>query len=53
MSESELYRFPLIVTARTRVFAAAVVLLAAALSGLVVRHRVDHFDLVAVLKTRE
>jgi putative ABC transport system permease protein len=53
ISESELYRFPLIVTPRTRVFAATVVLLAAALSSIAVRRRVDHLDLVAVLKTRE
>jgi putative ABC transport system permease protein len=53
LSESELYRFPLIVTPRTRVFAAAVVLLAGALSALTVRRRLDRLDLVAVLKTRE
>jgi len=53
LSESELYRFPLIVTPRTRVFAAAVVLIAGALSGLTVRRRLNRLDLVAVLKTRE
>jgi putative ABC transport system permease protein len=53
MSESELYRFPLIVTQRTRLFAVTVVLLSAAVSGLIVRRRVDRLDLVAVLKTRE
>jgi putative ABC transport system permease protein len=53
ISETELFRFPLIVTPRTRLFAASVVVLAAALSGLVVRRRVDRLDLVAVLKTRE
>jgi hypothetical protein len=30
-----------------------VVLLSAAISGLIVRRRVDHLDLVAVLKTKE
>ena len=53
VSETELYRFPLIVTARTRVFAGAVVLLAGALSALTVRRRLNRLDLVAVLKTRE
>ncbi|HEX5071024.1 MAG TPA: FtsX-like permease family protein [Vicinamibacterales bacterium] len=50
---SELYRFPLIITPRTRLFAVVVVLLAAVVSGLIVRRRVDHLDLVAVLKVRE
>jgi len=53
MTESELYRFPLIVSARTRVFAVTVVLVSAAISGLIVRRRVDRLNLVAVLKTRE
>jgi putative ABC transport system permease protein len=51
--ESELYRFPLIVTARTRLFAVGVVLASAVVSGLIVRRRIDRLDLVAVLKTRE
>jgi putative ABC transport system permease protein len=50
---TELYRFPLVVSARTFAFAAASVLVAAALSGLAVRRRLDHLDLVEVLKTRE
>ena len=33
--------------------ALVVVLLAALLSGLIVRRRLDHLDLIAVLKTRE
>ena len=49
---TELYRFPLIVTPRTYGYAAAAVLVAAALSALAVRRRLDHLDLVAVLKTR-
>ena len=47
--DSELYRFPLIVTPRTRLFAASVVLVSALASGLIVRRRVDRLDLVAVL----
>jgi putative ABC transport system permease protein len=50
---TELYRFPLIVSPRTFAYAACSVLVAAALSGLAVRRRLDHLDLVAVLKTRE
>jgi putative ABC transport system permease protein len=50
---TELYRFPLVVSARTFAFAATAVVIAAALSGLAVRRRLDHLDLVAVLKTRE
>jgi putative ABC transport system permease protein len=50
---TELYRFPLVVTTRTFAFAACAVLAAATLSGLAVRRRLDHLDLVAVLKTRE
>jgi putative ABC transport system permease protein len=52
-TNSELYRFPLLVTGRTRLFAVVVVLLSAAISGFIVRRRVDHLDLVAVLKVRE
>jgi putative ABC transport system permease protein len=44
---------PLVVSTRTYVFAVAVVGVAALASGAVVRRRLDHFDLVAVLKTRE
>lgn len=50
---TELYRFPLVVSVRTFAYAATAVLVSAALSGLAVRRRLDHLDLVAVLKTRE
>jgi putative ABC transport system permease protein len=50
---TELYRFPLVVTTRTFAFAACAVLVSATVSGLAVRRRLDHLDLVAVLKTRE
>ena len=52
-TDSELYRFPLIVTGRTRLFAVTVVAISAIISGLIVRRRVDHLNLVAVLKVRE
>jgi putative ABC transport system permease protein len=50
---NELYRFPLVVSARTYAYAASVVIVAATLSGLAVRRQLDHLDLVAVLKTKE
>jgi putative ABC transport system permease protein len=52
-TETELYRFPFFISGRTRVFAVAVVLVSAAISGFIVRRRVDRFDLVSVLKVRE
>ena len=51
--DTEVYRFPLVVTARTYGFSSLIVLLAAALSGLAVRRKLDHLDLVEVLKTKE
>ncbi len=50
---SELYRFPLIVTRATYAFAFIFVTIAAVVSGLMVRRQLAHLDLVAVLKTRE
>ncbi|MEM7355945.1 MAG: ABC transporter permease, partial [Acidobacteriota bacterium] len=51
--DTEVYRFPLVVSARTMGFSALTVLLAAMLSGLVVRRKLDSLDLVEVLKTKE
>ena len=51
--ESELYRFPLAISTRSYAVSALVMLLAAAASGLLVRRRLDHLDLVEVLKGRE
>ncbi len=53
MTQSELFRVELVVAPGTYAFAALVVLAAAAASALVVRHRVDHLNLVEVLKARE
>jgi putative ABC transport system permease protein len=50
---SDLFRVPLVIEQKTYALAAAVVLAAAALSGLIVRRKLDHLDLVEVLKTRE
>ncbi len=51
--DTELYRIPLVVDSKTYAFAVVVVLLSALLSGLVVRRKLDHLDLVTVLKSRE
>ncbi|MCI0462868.1 MAG: ABC transporter permease [Gemmataceae bacterium] len=50
---TELYRIPLVVNPSTFAFASTVVLIATLVSGLSVRRRLDHLDLVAVLKTKE
>ena len=51
--DTELYRFPLVVSPRTFAFAAVTTIAAAAISGFAVRRQLDRLDLVAVLKTRE
>ena len=51
--QNEVYRLPLVITPQNAAWSALVVILAAALSGLAVRRKLDHLDLVAVLKTRE
>ncbi|HLV00637.1 MAG TPA: FtsX-like permease family protein [Acidobacteriota bacterium] len=51
--DTELYRIPLIINNDTYLFAAVVVVIASAVSAFIVRHRLDHLDLVGVLKTRE
>lgn len=50
---SDLYRAPFVVETSTYALSSLVVMAAAVVSGLIVRRRVDHFDLVAVLKTRD
>jgi putative ABC transport system permease protein len=51
--ETEYQRMPLVIAPHTYSFAASVVLVAATVTGLIVRRRVDHLDLVEVLKSRE
>ena len=51
--DTELYRFPLVISPRTYAASALVVLLSATLSGLLVRRRLDHLDLIEVLKVKE
>lgn len=50
---SETYRIPIVVSARTYVWAAVITTVAAAGSALLVRRRLNRMDLIAVLKTRE
>lgn len=49
----EMFRFPLVIERTTYGLAALVVMLASFASGLLVRNRLDHLDLIAVLKSRE
>jgi putative ABC transport system permease protein len=51
--DPEGYRMPGVVTARTYAFAAVTTIIASLASALVVRRKLDHLDLVGVLKTRE
>lgn len=51
--DPERYRLPSIISPNTVAWATGVTLLAALASALLVRRRLDHLDLVAVLKTRE
>jgi putative ABC transport system permease protein len=51
--QSDLYRFPLIITAETWAFSFVVITVAAVISGVLVYQRIKRLDLVEVLKTRE
>jgi putative ABC transport system permease protein len=52
-SDSDLFRIPFVVSERTFATASIIVLLAAMVSALIVRRRIDSLDLISVLKTRE
>jgi putative ABC transport system permease protein len=51
--DPETYRLPVLLTSKSYAFAVVVTLIAAVVSALLVRRRLDHLDLIAVLKTRE
>ena len=53
MVETELFRIPLVIAPATYGRSALTVVIAAIISGLVVRRRLDQLDLIAVLKTRD
>jgi putative ABC transport system permease protein len=50
---SELFRLPFTLAPRTYGWSVVVLVVAGMASSLLVRRRLDHLDLVAVLKTRE
>lgn len=50
---SDLYVIPLVLTPRTFALGSLIVLSIAFISVMIVRRRLDHLDLVAVMKTRE
>ncbi len=52
-NDTELFRLPLWIEPSTYGFAAVVTLLAALVSGLIVRRQIDQLDLVSVLKSKE
>jgi putative ABC transport system permease protein len=51
--KTDLLRIPLVLNSNTYAFAALVVIASACLSGLIVRRKLDHLDLIGVLKTKE
>jgi putative ABC transport system permease protein len=51
--QTEVYRFPLHISANVVAWASLVILAATVVAGLVVRRRLDRLDLIAVLKVRE
>ena len=51
--ETELYRIPMALEMSTLGMAVLITLAATVVSAFVVRRRLDHLDLIAVLKTRE
>lgn len=52
-ADPEIYRFPVVISARTDAFALIVTFGAALVSALIVRHRLDHLDLIGVLKSKD
>ncbi len=53
VSDTEMFRIPLVVGSNTYAMAGMTIVVATVVSALIVRHRIDHLDLVEVLKTRE
>lgn len=51
--QNDLYRLPFVVEPRTYLVSAVLVLCAAAVSGLIVKRKLDQIQIVEVLKTRE
>jgi len=53
LTHGEAFEIPMVILPPTYLYAGATVVAAGIVSALIVRHRIDHLDLVAVLKTRE
>jgi len=53
LMKSDQFFFPVVIRARTYAWAALCVVIAGAVSALVVRRRIDSLDMVAALKTRD
>jgi putative ABC transport system permease protein len=53
MSHTDMIAIPVVVAPRTYAYAALAIVAAGVASALIVRRRIDHLDLVGVLKTRE
>ncbi|HEX6634266.1 MAG TPA: ABC transporter permease [Usitatibacter sp.] len=53
LMQHEVFELPLVIFPKTYAYTAAIVAAAGIASALIVRHRIDRLDLVAVLKTRE
>ncbi len=51
--QSDLFRMPLVLEPRAYAFSTLVVVVSAIISALIVRRRLDHLDLVEVLKTKD
>ncbi|HMQ04762.1 MAG TPA: FtsX-like permease family protein [Pyrinomonadaceae bacterium] len=51
--DAEIIRLPIVFSARTFLFSGLMVAAAAIMSGILVSRRIQHMDLIAVLKTRE
>lgn len=51
--QTELYRVPVVINANTYAFAATVVIVSSVVSALMVRRKLDHLDLIGVLKTKD
>ncbi len=51
--DSEMFSIPVVIELRTYAYSVVAILIAGMVSALIVRHRIDHLDLVSVLKTGE
>jgi putative ABC transport system permease protein len=50
---AELFKIPVVISSSTFALSATVVLIAALLSALIVRQKLNHLDLISALKTKE